>query len=204
MGSIATLVALPVLVYRLTASASLTAVVAGLEAAPYVVVGLPAGALSDRWDRRRTMVASDLLGAALVASVPLAHLLGVLSVPQILVVAFGGPALTTFFDGASFGAVPTLVGRDRIGQANSYVWTVQGLAEIVTPAVAGVALAVVHPSQLLALDAVSFVVSAVLILGIRRPLQPAAGDRPVLTLRQVGADIAEGCASCGTTTASAP
>jgi len=63
VGSIATLVALPVLVYRLTGSAALTALVSGLEAAPYVVFGLVAGALSDRWNRRRTMVTAELLGA---------------------------------------------------------------------------------------------------------------------------------------------
>ena len=126
MGSIATLVALPVLVYRLTGSAALTALVSGLEAAPYVVFGLVAGALSDRWNRRRTMVTAELLGAALLASIPLAHLLDVMTVPHILAVAFLAPTLATFFDGASFGAVPTLVGRDRIGQANSYVWTVHG------------------------------------------------------------------------------
>lgn len=181
------------LVYRLTGSASMTALVSGLEAAPYVVFGLLAGALSDRWDRRRTMVTADLLGAGLLASIPMAHLFDVLTVPHILVVAFLGPTLATFFDGASFGAVPTLVGRDRIGQANSYVWTVQGLVEVVTPAAAGVALAVVHPAQLLALDALSYLVSGLLILGIRRPMQLSSSDgRPVLTLRQVRADIGEG------------
>lgn len=181
------------LVYRLTGSASLTALVSGMEAAPYVVFGLLAGALSDRWNRRRTMVTADLLGALVLASIPVAHELDVLTEPHILVVAFVGPTLAVFFDGASFGAVPTLVGRDRIGQANSYVWTVQGVAEIVTPAAAGVALAVVHPAQLLALDAFSYLVSAVLILRIRRPMQLASTDeRPVLTLRQVGADIGEG------------
>ena len=193
MGTIATLVALPVLVYRLTGSAALTALVSGLEAAPYVVFGLVAGALSDRWNRRRTMVTAELLGAALLASIPLAHLLDVMTVPHILAVAFLGPTLATFFDGASFGAVPTLVGRDRIGQANSYVWTVQGLAEVVTPAAAGVALAVVHPSALLALDSLSYLVSGLLILGIRRPMQFTSSDgQPVLTMRQVGADIGEG------------
>ena len=181
------------LVYRLTGSASLTALVAGLEAAPYVVFGLVAGALSDRWNRRRTMVTADLLGAVVLASIPLAHALDALTVPHILVVAFLGPTLATFFDGASFGAVPTLVGRHRIGEANSYVWTVQGLVEVVTPAAAGVALAVVHPAMLLALDALSYLVSGLLILGIRRPMQLASADgRPVLTLRQVLADIGEG------------
>lgn len=52
-GTIVTLVALPILVYRISDSASLTALVAALEAAPYLLFGLLAGALTDRWNRKR-------------------------------------------------------------------------------------------------------------------------------------------------------
>lgn len=191
VGSITTLVALPVLVYRLSGSAFLTALVAGLEAAPYVLFGLVAGALSDRWNRKTVMVTADLLSASLIATVPIAHFLDVLTVPHILVVAFLGPTIGTFFDGAVFGAVPVLVGRDRIGLANSYVWSVQGMVEVVMPSVIGVSLAVLHPATLLALDAVSFLVSAFLIRRIGRAMQTERAHAP-LTVRQVGRDIREG------------
>ena len=131
VGNIITLVALPVLIYRLSGSTFLTALVAGLEAAPYLIFGLLAGALSDRWNRKTVMVTSDILGACLLASVPVAHFLDVLTVPHILFVAFAGPTIGTFFDGAVFGAVPMLVGRSRIAQANSYVWSLQGMVEVV-------------------------------------------------------------------------
>ncbi|MBA2716726.1 MAG: MFS transporter [Propionibacteriales bacterium] len=58
-GTVITLIALPVLVYRLSGSAFLTALVSALEAAPYVIFGLFAGALSDRWNRRLLMVNAD-------------------------------------------------------------------------------------------------------------------------------------------------
>lgn len=192
LGSITTLIALPVLVYRLSGSASLTALVAGLEAAPYMVFGLLAGALSDRWNRRTVMVTADLLSAALLASIPLAHWAGVLTVPHILVVAFLGPTIGTFFDGAVFGAIPMLVGRARIGQANSYVWSVQGLGEVVMPSLVGLSLAVLHPATLLGFDALTFLASAALVRGIGRALQDDSRERTALTVRQVGADIAEG------------
>lgn len=60
VGNIITLVALPVLVYLLSDSAFLTALGAGLEAAPYAVFGLVAGALSDRWNRKTVMVTAAL------------------------------------------------------------------------------------------------------------------------------------------------
>ncbi|MEU2832153.1 hypothetical protein ABZ667_26335 [Streptomyces lavendulae] len=54
-GSSITAVALPVLLYARTESASLSGLLTALEALPYRVLGLPAGALADRWDHRRTM-----------------------------------------------------------------------------------------------------------------------------------------------------
>ena len=54
--------------------------------------------------------------------------------PHILVVAFLGPTIGVFFDGAVFGAIPLLVGRGRIAEANSYAWSLQSAIEIVAPA----------------------------------------------------------------------
>ena len=63
-GSLVTAVAMPVLIYRLTGSAFLTALTTTLEALPYAVFGLVAGAVGDRWDRRRVMIAADAIKAA--------------------------------------------------------------------------------------------------------------------------------------------
>ena len=90
------------------------------------------------------VVVADVCSALLLATVPLAHLFGVLTVPHVLAVAFLGPAVGTFFDGAVFGAVPMLVGRSRIAQANACVWSLQGMVEVVMPAAVGVALAVLR------------------------------------------------------------
>ena len=192
IGTITTLIALPVLVYRLSGSASFTALVTALEAAPYLLLGLLAGAHHRPLAVPSGAERADLLGARLLASVPAAHWLDVLTVPHILAVAFLGPALAVFFDGAAFGALPTLVGRKRVAQANSYVWTVQSLAEVVVPSLAGLALAVLHPATLLSIDALSFAASALLLAGIARPLQDDSRARPPFSLRGIAADIGEG------------
>ncbi len=57
IGNVMSLVALPVLIYQLTGSAALTGLLAAAGALPYLLLGLPAGALADRWDSRRTMPA---------------------------------------------------------------------------------------------------------------------------------------------------
>lgn len=112
-GTVISSVAMPVLVYRLTGSPALTALTTTLEALPYVVVGLAAGAIADRLDRRRLMVAADVANVLVVGSVPVLWWLGHLTVAHVLVAAFLTQAVFTFFDGATFGALPVLVGRSR-------------------------------------------------------------------------------------------
>lgn len=191
-GSMVTAVALPVLVYRLSGSPFLTALVTALEAAPYLLTGLFAGALSDRWNRRRVMVSADLVNAVVIGSIPLAHWLGILTVPQVLVVGFVVQMVYTFFDGANFGALPVLVGRARVAQANAAVWTASSLIELFVPPLAGLVLAVLNPATLLALDALSFVASASAVRGIVRAMSEQREGQAPLRPGVVFKDIAEG------------
>ncbi|MCW2793584.1 MAG: major facilitator superfamily 1 [Nocardioides sp.] len=191
-GNVATLIALPVLVYRASNDPGLTALVAGCEAAPYLLFGLFSGALTDRWNRKRVMVVADLSSTLLLATIPLAAWLGTVTVPHVLAVAFLGPTLGVFFDGAVFGAVPTLVGRARIPSANSITWSVQSVIEIVVPSVVGALLAVLDPAWLLGFDALTFAASAALVAGISRPMYDATRARGPFTVGQVFRDIGEG------------
>jgi hypothetical protein len=191
-GSMVTLVILPIIVYRTSGSASLTALVAACEAAPYLLFGLFSGALTDRWNRKKVMVTADVLSALLVATIPLADILWQLTVPHVLVVAFLGPTIAVFFDGAVFGALPMLVGRGRIAEANSVSWAASSVIEMVAPSVVGVVLAFAHPAWLLSFDALTFAASAALIGAITRPMYDATRDRPPLTGRQILSDIREG------------
>ena len=191
-GSLATAVAMPVLVYRLSQSPSLTALTTVLEALPYVVVGLFAGALGDRWDRKRVMVTADLACALVIASVPLAWWLGTLTVGHVLVVGFVAQALFTFFDGANFGALPVLVGRDRVGEANAAIWGFGGVLDLAVPAGVGLALAVIHPADLLVIDALTFAGSALLVRGIGRALSRRRVGQTPLSASAILADVREG------------
>ncbi len=191
-GSLVTMVALPVLVYRLSGSASLTALTTVLEGLPYVLFGLFSGALADRLDRRRVMVVADLLCAATIISVPIAYEVGALTIAHVLVAAFVTQSLFTFFDGGALGALPTLVGRERIGEANAAIWGFGGVLDLSIPMITGVALAVLHPADLLAMDALSFVASALLIRSIRRPLTGDRGHLPPFSARQILTEVGEG------------
>lgn len=187
-GSGITYVALPVLVYRLSGSALLTALVTLAQSAPYVLFGLWAGVLADRLDRRRMMIVSDLVAAVALASVPVAWLFDALTVGHALVVGFVTMTCFLCFDSANFGALPRLVGRERLAQANSLVFGSTSVLDVAVPALTGLALAVVEPAPLLALDAVSFLASALLIRAVRRTLRAEPADTPT----RLWTDLVEG------------
>jgi MFS family permease len=179
-GGTVTYVAAPILVYGLTSSAFLTGVTAATEGLPYLLFGLLAGALSDRVDRRRLMVSCDLANAGVLATVPVAAAFGHLGVAQVIAVGFVSMSFFTFFDAANFGAVPTLVGKERIGAANSLVWGTTQVFDVVIPGAVGIAVSVISPSTLYWVNAFTFLASAVLLRAIRRSL---TGERGELTSR---------------------
>lgn len=190
-GSLVTAVAMPVLVYRLSHSPTLTALTAVVEALPYVTFGLFAGALSDRWNRKQVMIVADLVNVVVLLTVPVAWWAGVLTVGQAFVVGFTAQAVFAFFDGANFGALPAIVGRDRIGEANALIWGFGGILDLGIPMLVGVLLAVVHPADLLVADACSYALSAVLVARIRTPLSERREVRPFRPALIVG-EVREG------------
>jgi MFS family permease len=120
-GTAASAVALPLLVYRTTASPALTAAVVGLEAAPYLMFGLFAGAAADRLSRKRMMIVADVGCAVMLATVPIAALFHSLASWHVLIVAFGVGFGFCWFDAAAWGAFVRLVGKPGVTRANSGV-----------------------------------------------------------------------------------
>jgi hypothetical protein len=138
------------------------------------------------------MVAVDGINAVVLTSIPVASWFDALTVPHLLVAAFVVPALFVFFDAADFGALPTLVGRDRIAVANSALWSTSTVVETVVPFAAAALFAVVSPASLIAVDALSYVASAALIRTIVRPLSEARQPAAPLSRSALLADVREG------------
>ena len=95
---------------------------------PFLVVGLVVGVWVDQLRRRPILIAADILRAALLASIPIAFLAGVLTIWQVYAVAFFAGICDVFFDVAYDAYVPSLVGRDRLVEANSKVEASQSTA----------------------------------------------------------------------------
>ena len=193
-GTAVTLVVLPILVFQRTGSPLQTSLLATLEAVPYVVFGLLAGAVADRIDRRRIMVGCDLASACLLGLIPLAAHLDLLTLPLVYAAALGAGVAFVWFDAANFGALPALVGRDQLTSANAILFATGTVVEIAGPTLGGVLAALLGPATAVAVDAASYLGSAVLLSLIPRafahtPIPPAAARR--LT-RRILADIREG------------
>lgn len=197
-GSAITAVVLPILVFQLTGSAFQTALLATLEVLPYFVFGLFAGALADRADLKRLMVASSVANAVLTGSIPFAAVLGLLSLPQIYIVAVLSMTAFVWFDAANFGALPALVGRERVVEANSIIWSTSTIIGIGGPAVGGLLQATIGPATAISLDALSFALAALVLGGVphtfaqKAPavlaMEPAEGS----VMRRTFRDIHEG------------
>lgn len=165
-------VAVPMLVYQLTGSPLLSGVAFAVESLPYLIFGLLAGALSDRFDRRTVLLATQLASTTVLATIPLAHLVGSVTITHLMIVAFAVSMLFVFFDAASFGVVPALVGRDSIADATGILVSVGTVIGIAGPLLGGVAATTVGATGAIAIDAVCFFVAAMIMSTIAFPERP--------------------------------
>ena len=170
LGSQVTLLALPLTaILVLDATPGQVGLLTTLGFAPSLIFGLPAGVWTDRVRRRPILVASDVLGAALVVSVPIATFVSVLRIEQLYVVAFIAGTLLVFSSVASSAYLPGLVGREHVGEANASLFTSASAVRVAGPGLAGMLVQLLTAPIALLLDGVSFVVSAACLLLIRRP-----------------------------------
>ncbi|GAA4108207.1 hypothetical protein GCM10022415_00680 [Knoellia locipacati] len=192
VGSSVTAVALPVLIYQVTGSPALTSSLMATSTLSMAFFGLVGGVLGDRFDRRRIMIVADLVSAVAIASLVLAHLMGVLTIPHVYAAAFASASAAVLFDGSSAGALPTLVGRSRLPDANARIWGTQGVLDVAMPAAAGLALVIWSPATLLVVDVLSFLGSVLLVRAIRTALNAARDRTRRVTAGDLWGDLVEG------------
>jgi MFS family permease len=169
IGDGMTYLALYLLVLQNTGSTAVIAVMAILIALPPVTIGLFAGAYADRLDRRRIMIVSDGLRAAIVGSLVLFQ--APAAMPIVLALACLQAIVGTFFSPARSALVPRVVpaegllAANSLGQMSRIVGSVVGIA--FTGAIAG-ATGTVRPAFLL--DGLTFLASALIVLRVTRDI----------------------------------
>jgi len=189
LGSSFTAFALPLLIYKLTGSAINLAFASVATFLPYLLFGLVIGAWVDRLNRKRLMIAVDIINALIIASIPLLAMTGRLSIWWIYAVGFITSTIGIAFQSAEFAAIPSLVSQDDLVTANGRIQASYSAAAIIGPLLAGVLVATMPLYDILFFDACSFVVSALSLALIRRGFNVEATEERTTSIRQ---DIVEG------------
>ncbi|MFC4910590.1 MFS transporter [Actinomadura gamaensis] len=168
LGDGLALLAVPLLVLRLTRDPLL----AGLAAAPrgvgYLLVGVPAGALVDRWNAWTVLVAADVVRAVVFAALPVMAWTGAASLPVVLGLAFVAGIATVFFDAALGVSLKDLFANEGLLRANAVMETSAQLAVVGGPAVVAFLAATAGVETALLLNAATFVFSCVSLFAVAR------------------------------------
>src|SRR6266851_877182 len=190
VGSQVTLLALP-----LTASILLQAtpfqmgVLGASQTIPFLLFGLVAGVWVDRLRRRPIMLIADVGRAVLLTTIPIAAVLSMLRLEQLLIVAFAVGVLDVFFGLAYASFLPSVVRREELSEGNAKLALSAEVARVAGPGLAGILVQVLSAPIAVAVDAASFLVSAFALTRIKASEPPPV---PASERQSVWTEIGEG------------
>lgn len=187
VGMRASALAYPLLVLVVTHSPLKAGLAGSAQSVPFLLLYLPAGALVDRWDRKRVMLVSDGMRAVLAASIVVALALGQLTFPQIIMVVFVDGSCFVFFQLAESAALPHIVPRDQLPSALAQNQARELGSELAGLPLGGALFAVSHLLPFAA-DGISYVLSFISLLFVRPRLQHRRGG----PRRNLFVEVAEG------------
>src|SRR4051794_10092319 len=143
---------------------------------PFALFATAGGVLSDRVGRRRTMIASDVIRMLCQATVAALLLTGTAQVWMLVIASAVYGAGTAIFMPALMGLIPQTVPPDRLQEANALIGFTRSVANVAGPAIAGAVIAVGEPGDVIAIDALTFAVSAACLIALRpKPVPAGAG-----------------------------
>jgi MFS family permease len=187
LGSGVSQLAYPLLILALTHSPAKAGVAGALYSVPYLLLSLPAGALVDRWDRKRVMILCDSGRAIALGSIPVAYALGHLTLAQLYLTAVTEGTLFVFFNIAETACLPRVVPSQQIPTASAQNEGGSIAAQLVAPPVGGLLYAVAR-SLPFAADAISYIASVISLSLIRTTFQ----EERTAERRSLRSEIVEG------------
>jgi MFS family permease len=178
IGDAAWGVLIPLYVLQLTHDPLQVSAIAVVEVAAIALLRRPFGALADRYESRRLMIAADIGRMLLTVAVPLVSLLHGPVLAVIYAVILPNAALSSLFNGASGSAVHMLVPEHA--RAKAYAWqeNFESVAWVVGPSAGGLLAVAFGTGPALAIDSGSFLVSVAGLAVIRARFTPAAATEP--------------------------
>jgi MFS family permease len=173
-GSRITRTALPIIaITTLHQPETVIALLSSVYLVPGIILALFAGGVVDRNRKRRILIAADVFRAVCVASITVAWALGVLTIWHLVVVGALVGAASALFTIADVAYLPTLVPKKQLAEGNAKLEATEAVAEITGPASAGVLIGAFGGPVAVAIDAASYLWSALRLGRIRTPEPPA-------------------------------
>lgn len=193
LGDQITRIGIPLIaVATLHASATEVGILSSAGSTSLLVVGLFAGALVDRFDRRRLLMGCDLGRAACIAVISGAAVLGMLSIPLLIGISFVVGALSVIFGTALVAFLPSLIPSDQLVAGNARLTQTNAVAQIAGPGVGGFLIGVLTAPVAIVLDSISYVISAMCIFRIGSD-RAAPAQRPENMWRAIKGGLAFVC-----------
>jgi len=169
-GSQVTVLAVPtVAILILHAGPFQVGILSALEFLAFPTLGLVAGVYADRLRRRPIMIICDVGRALALGSIPVAFLLNLLTLEQLYFVALLTGIFTVFFDVSYQSYLPALVDRPNLIEGNTKLEITRSTAQVAGPAVAGFLIQLIGGARAVAVDALSFFLSALALASIKKP-----------------------------------
>jgi MFS family permease len=187
LGTGITLFAFPLLILAFTHSFAVAGFSGALGELPFLLFVLPAGVVVDRWNRKRIMIVCSVGLTLFVASIPIAIMLGHLTVIQLYIVSFLIGTLTVFYQLAQLAALTYVVPKQQLSTAVAQDEVVYGSVSLLAPSIGGFLLNMSNVFPFLA-DTVSYLLLIVSLFGIRASFQAPRSPRAT----NVFAEVREG------------
>jgi len=181
MGSALTTLAASILVYRLTGSALSVGLMLIATSSPTIVIGLIAGVIVDRYDRKRIMLISDLLRAVLILLIPF---LIPLNINWLYVIVALTSGIAQFFDSAHASVLPEVASDEELSAANALMAISSVGSTTIGFAAAGIIASSLDINWAFYLDGFSFLVSGLLILFTSVPALPVVENTSFHAIRE--------------------
>ena len=175
-------------VYSITGSPLKTTVIGLLQTLPPILFGPFIGVIVDRLPKKLLLISSDLIRAVVLGVVPCLISVDSFSIERLYVLVFIHAMASAVFGPALTASIPSLVARNEFTAANALLQTTTSIGIIIGPALSGVGIATMSSQEVLCVNAVSYVVSAICFLFIRFPWsesQLTGGNSLSNTLRDV-------------------
>jgi len=188
LGTESSSIVYPLLILAITNSPAAAGIASAIQTLPYLLISLPAGALIDRWDRKRVMILCDLGRGVLVAGIAIATLFKVLTIWQIYLTSLIDGSLFVLFNIAEIVAMTRVVPKEQLPQASGQNEASFGVVTITAPTVGTFLYGTFGRAVPFLFDAVSYAVSVASLTFIQTPFQ----EKRTVTERNLRKEMAEG------------